>query len=141
MTTQQTMWAAVAEPERWIAGTVYDWSEDKLDPDALVAPLGLSGDYTVVGIDDGWKEDALPRMPAVNLKSRRQVEQHVATWTVQRHAAQAFTVTLTPEMTLIHLVRLAAVEHVRRNGDGGGHIYFATVRVRKDRVIEFAMDS
>jgi hypothetical protein len=45
-------------------------------------------------------------------------------------------------MTVLHLVRLAALEHTRRNGATDGHIFFELVRIhRQFCVIQFSMGS
>ena len=51
-------------PEVQLGGTVYDWSAKNVDVDALVTPLGLSGSYTVFGIDGD--ERNLPPYPSVH---------------------------------------------------------------------------
>ena len=62
-------------------------------------------------------------------------------WDANSRAAAAFIVELTAQMTLLHVVQLAAREHDRRHGDSGGHIFFESIRVCHDHVIEFAMGS
>lgn len=110
-------------PTLALTGPVCLWGYERLDMDALVRPLGLSGQYTVLGIDNVEKEKQLPTFS----RTRRQV--------------QGFKITCTPGMTAIHLLQLAAREDIRRNGHRDeGHIFFECISIR-GRVIEFGMGS
>jgi hypothetical protein len=110
-----------------LAGTVYDWVELP-DVNALIKPRGLEGTYTFVGIDPApaGKRDA----PEDQLTQREYRERG------------AFRFTVSPEMSVLHLMQLAAREHVRRHcrRGVGGHVVFERMEIT-DRTIEFVMGS
>jgi len=125
--------------EIWLRGTVHEFADADLDIGALVKPLGLSGTFTIVGIDE--RDEDAPNHNYAIPKNTREARRHALLWYARFLLASQFEVTLTPDMTPFHIMQLAAQEHVRRHGDGGGgHIFFETMTIR-DAVIEFAMGS
>ena len=121
--------------KQYLRGMVDAWGDPKLDLDALVTPLGLSGPYKVFGIDHP-DDNKIPLTPDGTPQESHE-------WWERLQELQAFTISVTPNMTVLHLVRLAALEDLRRNGRRiDGHIFFERVHIgRKNCVIEFTMGS
>lgn len=109
-----------------LTGIAHAWAH--LDIDALVAPLGLSGVYRVFGIDP--KDE--PPFPRNGTKAQ------MTEWHDARRKAQMFEITLTPPMTLLHIVQLAALEDRKRCRDW--HVFFELIRIRGN-TIEVSMGS
>ena len=131
-------------PEFKLFGSTYDlsWLESV---DALVEPLGLEGVFTIRGIDESDEaRESMPPFPDLAHRHPREFEvsRDYVEYLAAKDAAQAFEVTLAPEMTVLHVMHLAAQEHVRRGYNGDGQRYFWGMTLRtEDREIEFGLDS
>ena len=105
---------------------------------AMAEPLGLSGAFTVLGIDtNDYGADGYPRIVAP--------EQWNANGQVvvfAKCAEHRFQLMLSPEITPFHVMRRAADEYVRLHGESRWHHYFESMAIDVEaRVIDLGMGS
>jgi hypothetical protein len=128
-----------ATPMRCInlGGTIDDAADTN---DDMAEPLGLSGAFTVRGLDTTDCDNGdihLPRQTSPGQQDSSGQYVVLPTW-----VEHEFQVVLSPEMTPFHVMRRAAAEYLRLHGNDRWHIFFESMSIdAESRVIELGMGS
>lgn len=112
--------------------SVPEWSVRDLDIDAITRPLGLTGPWQILGIDNAPAESKAKQLDKIKTQEDLDV-------------LQAFTIELQPSMTVLHILRAASLVHIDRNGEGmkarSTNIYFETLTLEPGHVARLTMGS